>query len=108
MTPAERARRHDQIYREGATRQSLVDMIVARESDIDDLRGQLDGLRELVRGLHRAYVGLVGRYEGAEEALIWEFSGCIEADVTRMRSECEAMRGRFDDAMRLHGIEVGP
>lgn len=63
-------------------------------------------LRELVRGLHAAYVGMTNQYEGDEESLIWEYSGSIETDMGKLRSECDEARHRFDVALRELGVEV--
>ena len=63
-------------------------------------------LRELVRGLHMAHVGMVHRYKGSETAAIWEWSNDPEYDMKRLESECEEECHRFDVAMRELGIEV--
>lgn len=70
------------------------------------VRAENDKLRELVRGLHMAYVGMVERYRSSEEGLIWEYSGSIEEDGMKLRQECDEERHRFDAAMRELGIEV--
>lgn len=62
-------------------------------------------LRELVRGLHMAHVGMVERYRSSEEGLIWEYSGSIDEDVMKLRQECDEERHRFDAAMRELGVD---
>ncbi len=75
--------------------------------EAERLCAENERLRELVRGLHMAHVGMVERYRSSEEGLIWEFSGSIEEDVMKLRQECDEERHRFDVAMRELGIEVG-
>ena len=63
-------------------------------------------LRELVRGLHMAYVGVINKCESLDEALIWECSGNIGDDLMKSKAEYESDRHRFDVAMRELGIET--
>lgn len=81
-------------------------MDVGRQVEAARLKAENAKLRELVRGLHMAHVGMVKRYRSSEEGLIWEYSGSIEADEMKLRQECDEERHRFDVAMRELGIEV--
>lgn len=69
-------------------------------------KGENERLRELVRGLHMAYVGALNECESLYEGLIWEYSGSIEDDVAKSRARFEADRHRFDAALRELGIVV--
>ena len=72
----------------------------------DDLADENAKLRELVRGLHIAHVGMTNRYKVIEAGLIWEYSGDTENDIRKLESECAEECHRFDDAMRELGVEV--
>lgn len=72
----------------------------------DQLKAENSKLRELVRGLHMAYVGALNECESLDEGLIWEYSGSIDADVAKSKARFEADRHRFDVAMSELGIEV--
>ena len=51
MTPTEKGRRYDALYYGHRTTQELCEMVVQRESDMDDLRTQNGRLRELCSAL---------------------------------------------------------
>ena len=51
MTPTEKGRRYDALYYGHRTTQELCEMVVQRESDMDDLRVQNGRLRELCSAL---------------------------------------------------------
>jgi len=63
-------------------------------------------LRELVRGLHMAYIGIIDQCESFDTALAWEFSGDVDADLAKQHASYEQDRHRFDVAMRELGVEV--
>lgn len=71
-----------------------------------DLKAENDRLRELMRGIHMAYVGTLNECEGLDEGLIWEYSGNIESDIAKSKARFEADRHRFDVALQELGIEV--
>ena len=51
MTPTEKGRRYDALYYGHRTTQELCEMVVQRESELDDLRAQNGRLRELCGAL---------------------------------------------------------
>lgn len=63
-------------------------------------------LRELVRGLHMAYVGALNKCESLDEGLIWEHCEMVDAELAKSHARFEADRHRFDVAMSELGIEV--
>ncbi len=63
-------------------------------------------LRELVRGLHMAYIGIICQCESFDSALTYEFSSDVDADLAKQHTSYEQDRHRFDVAMRELGIEV--
>lgn len=63
-------------------------------------------LRELVRGLHMAYVGALNECEGMDVGLIWEHCEMVDAELAKSHARFEADRHRFDVAMRELGVEV--
>lgn len=63
-------------------------------------------LRELVRGLHMAYVGALNEAEGMDEGLIWEHCEMVDAELAKSHARFEVDRHRFDVAMRELGVEV--
>ena len=63
-------------------------------------------LRELVRGLHMAYIGIIGKCESLDSSLTLEFSSDIDADLAKHHANYEQNRHRFDMAMHELGVEV--
>jgi hypothetical protein len=80
--------------------------IIGIANKVSELDAENTKLRELVRGLHIAHVGMTNRYKGSETGLIWEYSGDTENDTRKLESECEEECHRFDTAMRELGVEV--
>lgn len=75
----------------------------------DDLqRANADNakLRQLVRGLHMAYVGALNECEGMDSGLIWDHCEMVDAELAKSHARFEADRHRFDAAMSELGIEV--
>lgn len=70
----------------------------------DQLRAENAKLRELVRGLHMAYIGIIGKCEGFDSSLTWEFSSDIDAALAKQHASYEQDRHRFDVAMRELGV----
>jgi hypothetical protein len=87
------------------TRRSLSD--VNRMVELTDmLAAENAKLRELVRGLHMAYIGIINQCESFDTSLTWEFSSDIDADLAKQHASYEQDRHRFDVAMRELGVEV--
>lgn len=63
-------------------------------------------LRELVRGLHMAYVGALNECEGMDAGLIWNHCEMVDAELAKSHARFETDRHRFDVDMRELGIEV--
>ena len=63
-------------------------------------------LRELVRGLHMAYVGALNECEGMDAGLIWDHCEMVDAELAKSHAKFEVDRHRFDVAMRELGVEV--
>jgi len=76
------------------------------EKNVQDMQAENAKLRELVSGMHMAYVGTLNECESLNEELIWECSGNIDADVAKSRAKFKADRHRFDAALRELGVEV--
>lgn len=76
------------------------------EGECERLDAENDKMRELVRGLHMAYVGALNECEGMDEGLIWEHCEMVDAELAKSHARFEVDRHRFDVAMRELGIEV--
>ena len=63
-------------------------------------------LRELVRGLHMAYVGALNECESMDAGLIWDHCEMVDAELAKSHARFEADRHRFDAAMSKLGVEV--
>ena len=63
-------------------------------------------LRELVRGLHMAYVGALNECESMDAGLIWDHCEMVDAELAKSHARFEADRHRFDAAMSELGMEV--
>ena len=63
-------------------------------------------LRELVRGLHMAYVGALNECESMDAGLIWDHCEMVDAELAKSHARFEADRHRFDAAMSELEIEV--
>ena len=63
-------------------------------------------LRELVRGLHMAYVGALNECESMDSGLIWDHCEMVDAELAKSHVRFEADRHRFDAAMNELEIEV--
>lgn len=63
-------------------------------------------LRELVRGMHMAYIGALNECEGMDEGLIWDHCEMVDAELAKSHARFEADRHRFDAAMRELGVEL--
>lgn len=72
----------------------------------DQLAAENAKLRELVSGLHMAYVKTLNECESLDEGLIWEYSGSVKSDVAKSKARFEADRHRFDTALRELGVEL--
>lgn len=75
------------------------------EKDVSDAQAENVRLRELLRGLHMAYVETLNECESLNEELIWECSGNIDADVAKSRMKFKANRHRFEAALRELGVD---
>lgn len=73
----------------------------------DELLAENAKLRELMRGLHTAYVETLNECESLTEELIWECSGSIDDDIAKSRARFKVLRHRFDDALCELGEEDG-
>ena len=65
-----------------------------------------DKLRELVRGLHMAYIGALNKCESMDAGLIWDHCEMVDAELAKSHARFEADRHRFDVAMSELGVEV--
>ena len=65
-------------------------------------------LREQVKRIHSAYVGVIEKYEQSEEAIMDDYSGTTSYDrgMQRIKQECDELRYRFDDTLAALGVEV--
>lgn len=63
-------------------------------------------LRELVRGMHMAYIGALNECEGMDAGLIWDHCEMVDAELAKSHARFEADRHRFDAAMRELGVEL--
>lgn len=110
----------DSVHRERAEADRLRERITTQKQTIqayrdesrewrevaDHAQAENAKLRELVRGLHMAYIGIIGQCESFDSSLTWEFSGDVDADLAKQHASYEQDRHRFDVAMRELGIEV--
>ena len=87
-------------------RERLFQANVEKNGEILRLVRENARLRELVRGLHMAYIGIIGQCESFDSSLTCMFSNDIDADLSKQHASYEQDRHRFDVAMRELGIEV--
>lgn len=82
------------------------DTILELRDDLQRTNAENAKLRELARGLHKAYVGALNEAEAKDAGLIWEYCGMVDAELAKSHARFEADRHRFDVAMRELGIEA--
>ena len=74
--------------------------------DTHKIRNENAKLRELVSGLHMAYVGALNECESMDAGLIWDHCEMVDAELAKSHARFEADRHRFDTAMSELGVEV--
>ena len=72
----------------------------------NDLAAENAKLRELVRGLHMAYVGALNECESMDAGLIWDHCEMVDAELAKSHARFEVDRHRFDAAISELGVEV--
>ena len=73
---------------------------------MDTLAAENAKLRELVRGLHMAYVGALNECESMDAGLIWDHCEMVDAELAKSHARFEVDRHRFDAAISELGVEV--